>query len=946
MSKKNEARVEFIAETNQFNQGITKMNSTITVLRSELKLNAEQMKGCTNNTNLLRERQKLLESELNASQRKIGLLNEKLNVAKEVFGRDSAEVQKLTTQINNAKVAQEKIRQAVEKTNAEITEQEQTQQRSVSAYQQLTEKITMQENELKQLQSEYADILLIQGKESSEAKRLQREIGTLSNKLEANKNRLNEVEKTTKEAANAYSDLGESTEEAGNNAGDSADGYSVVKDVIADLASQAIQGAIDKFKELSVEAEAALDKMQAKIGASEQNMTSYKSIIQDVYNNGWGDSLNGVSEALGIVIQQTKDLDNAQLKNVTENVMTLSDVYDMDYAESLRAANSLINQFGISSDEAFNLIVQGAQEGLNQNGDLLDVINEYSVQFANSGLSANDMFNMIKNGANEGVWSIDKMGDAYKEFNIRMSDGTANQYLKSLGLDAEEVVDKFQNGGEDAKTAMVQVANAIKNCDDKTVQYQAGVGIMGTMWEDMGQESCIALLNTEGAIKSANSAMESVKTDAYDNLATSASELGRTLANDILQPISGTLEPVLNNVCASALQNIDIIEPAILGVAAALGVLATALGITSLISGVQKAMVLLNGTMLANPVVLIATAITAAIAGIVTALVVAYNKSETFRNGVNALGNALKSGFLAILGGVKNIVKGIGDYIGSIKDTFTQHGGGIKGAAAVYVKLMTDRFKVGYNLLNKLTGGKLEEVKNTAVEKFTGLKDKAGESLGKLKGIASKSLTNMKNTFTSHGGGIKGAAAVVMEGVRAKFTAEYNLINKLTGGKLDELKNKAVEKLTGIKESFSGAIEKIKGFFDFDFHWPHIPTPKITVTWDTSGTLAKAGQLLGYPGMPNFGIQWNAEGAILTKPMIFGFANGMFQGGGEAGPEAVLPIAKLEEYIGNQMEKYIQPAQEIDYERLGKEVAKANAKMKFTATVNTRDAERFIKKVR
>lgn len=123
---------------------------------------------------------------------------------------------------------------------------------------------------------------------------------------------------------------------------------------------------------------------------------------------------------------------------MTTNALTLRDTFEMDVAESTRAATQLMQQFGISGDEAYNLIAQGAQQGLNQNGDLLDVINEYSNQYAQAGLSAEDMFNSIQNGANEGVWSIDKMGDAFKEFNIRMNDGTANEYLTSLGLNADE----------------------------------------------------------------------------------------------------------------------------------------------------------------------------------------------------------------------------------------------------------------------------------------------------------------------------------------------------------------------------------------------------------------------------------------------------------------------------------------------------------------------------
>ena len=58
----------------------------------------------------------------------------------------------------------------------------------------------------------------------------------------------------------------------------------------------------------------------------------------------------------------------------------------MDVAESVRSANMLMQQFGYTSDEAYNLIIQGAQNGLNKNDDLLDTINEYSVHFKQIGL--------------------------------------------------------------------------------------------------------------------------------------------------------------------------------------------------------------------------------------------------------------------------------------------------------------------------------------------------------------------------------------------------------------------------------------------------------------------------------------------------------------------------------------------------------------------------------
>ncbi len=48
--------------------------------------------------------------------------------------------------------------------------------------------------------------------------------------------------------------------------------------------------------------------------------------------------------------------------------------------------------------------------------------------------------------------------------------------------------------------------------------------------------------------------------------------------------------------------------------------------------------------------------------------------------------------------------------------------------------------------------------------------------------------------------------------------------------------------------------------------------------------------------MPKFSVKWNAEGAVLTKPTIFGRMGNTFLGGGEAGAEAIAPIDVLQSY--------------------------------------------------
>ncbi|MCI8507562.1 MAG: hypothetical protein HFJ06_03205 [Lachnospiraceae bacterium] len=918
MAKEKEVQIKFSAQTAEFNDGIKKINSNISTLNAKLKLNDVQLKANSGDISLLKEKQQLLSEKLQDSREKINLTNEKLSAAKKIYGEDSEEVQKYTRQLLAAERQEVSVKNALEQCTAELNRQEANLKGSETAYSNLEKTIQSQESELTSLKTEYINITLEQGKNSEAAKELASEIGELSKALNKNKNKMGEAEKAAEDAAEGFGELKNGMEESGNSSETSAGGYTVVKDVIADLASNAVQTAIDKFKDLSVEAGAAIDKMQAKVGASKQDMENYKTVIQDVYKNGFGESMQEATEALGTVIQMTENLNDTELTKCTENVMTLSDVYGMDYTESLRAVNSLTDQFKISSDEAFNLIVQGAQNGLDQNGDLLDVINEYSVQFADSKLSANDMFNMIKNGADNGVWSIDKMGDAYKEFNIRMSDGTANEYLKALGLDADDVVQRFQNGGEDAKLAMNQVAQAIVQCDDKTLAYQTGVGIMGTMWEDMGQDACLALLNTEGQIDQTNSAMDSVKTDAYDNIKgdlasmnAAFDELGMSILEDAEKPLREMTQGITDSFVPALKDGISWMKEhktLVAGIGIVIGSLTAGMAAYNIVAGIKAAMdaaqttsvwglvsaqIASNTAMLASPVTWVVAGIVALVAGIV----LLWNKCEGFRKIVTALWNGMKAGFGAAMDGIKGAIEGAKEGIESFK-------------------------------------GKMESAK-----------EKCSETLGKIKEGAKEKLNGIKNIYEENGGGIKGLVAVQMAGQKELFEKGYNAINTLTGGKLDKLKDIAKEKMENAKGKFKDGIDKIKDIFDFKIKWPDIKMPSITVTYNTSGGLAKAARFLGLEGMPKFSVKWNAEGAILQRPTIFGFANGMLQGGGEAGKEAVIPIEKLEDQIGNKMAEFVGMIPTVDYDRLAAAMAKENAKQDIKIILDDRVLGRAVRRV-
>ena len=314
---------------------------------------------------------------------------------------------------------------------------------------QLDTVLKMQESKLAGLRAEYEKIVKEQGESSEAARNLKIQINnqqSVVNKTSAElrnyRSTLEGVEAGTIDLDNvtirggkAFEKLGKQAKESGDDVADSGDGFSIAKGAIADLVSEGIQWAIDKFKELAVESDKALSKLQGQTGATAAEMEQYKKVMDEIYSENWGESYEDIADAMAKVKQSTKEIDPDALKDMTIDAISLRDTFGYDFTETLRAANMLMDQFGITGKEAFNLIVQGSQNGLDKNGDLLDTINEYSVHYKQLGYTSDEFFNSLLNGANEGTFSVDKLGDAMKEFGIRVKDGskTTTEAFQSLG---------------------------------------------------------------------------------------------------------------------------------------------------------------------------------------------------------------------------------------------------------------------------------------------------------------------------------------------------------------------------------------------------------------------------------------------------------------------------------------------------------------------------------
>ena len=340
-----------------------------------------------------------------------------------------------------------------------------------------------------------------------------------------------DLEKRFNNVADVFSHAGDAFTSAGE---------TLTKSVTAPLA--AVGTAAIKF---SSDSQNAFQQFAAATGTATDEMGKYKDMINNVYKDNFGESINDVAEAMATVNQNMSYLDDSALQRCTEYAYTLSDTFGYDVAESTRAADTLIKNYGVSAREAFNLITQGAQSGMDYSGEMIDSINEYSVQFKKLGLDAEDMFSIFANGAQNGAFNLDKVGDAVKEFSIRAIDGsdTTKQGFEALGMDAAKMAEKFGAGGDTAKEAFNEVIKGLASMDDPVAQSTAGVNLFGTMWEDLGPQVITSMSTASDAIDKSRESVEELANVKYDTLSDALGGLWRTIQVDVLQPIGNQLIP-------------------------------------------------------------------------------------------------------------------------------------------------------------------------------------------------------------------------------------------------------------------------------------------------------------------------------------------------------------------------------------------------------------------
>ena len=283
----------------------------------------------------------------------------------------------------------------------------------------------------------------------------------------------------------------------------------------------------------------AVNQISAATGTTGKELEQLGQIAQNVYSHNFGDSLEDVADGISVVRQNTQ-LMGEELQAATEAGFALRDTFGYDLSESARTASALMKNFSIDANKAYNIIATGAQKGADQNGDLLDTLNEYSTQYAALGLSADQFVNGLIAGAEAGVFSIDKVGDAVKEFNIRAKDGSKSttSAFATLGLEAGTTMQAFAKGGDTAQKAFFEVVKALEAMKDPVEKNQTAVALFGTQYEDLEKTVLPVLASMEDASKTTYDALGEINEIKYKDLGSALGGLKRTIEGALIPSAS------------------------------------------------------------------------------------------------------------------------------------------------------------------------------------------------------------------------------------------------------------------------------------------------------------------------------------------------------------------------------------------------------------------------
>lgn len=783
--------VEIGGDTTGLSKALAEVDKNLRDTQTELRDVNRLLKLDPSNVTLLAQKQELLQKSIQDTEKRL----ETLKTASE---QAAASAEKY----DDWKKAYDPIQEEIDGTKKKISELKSAMQGMRDAgevdtdgYRQLQEELKQSNKELKGLKDQAERTNAEFGNPvSPEAYRaLQREVAETESKL---KNLKNEAAKTADSVGNSAKDMAGSFSEAGESMGE------IGKKLDAGNLMQATEmlgGVADKLKEVgnaakdsAVEFGDSQGKIQANLGLTAEEAENLNGVVKEVFGSGFTDSADEASEAVLLVKQNFKDLNDTDLSSISEQLLAISKRTGTDMQENIIGASKLMKTYGMDAQEALDLIAQGYQNNLNLNGDFMDTLNEYSPLFESAGYSASEMMNVLSTGMQNGARNSDLVADAIKELQIRLGDGSFEENLGKFSEGTKNVFEQWKNG----QATVNDVANSI-SADLKKMSpadQQKALSALATQFEDLGADASIAILGISTDMEDATGKADQFrKATPGEEWQASLNKIRASL-QETGAAILGILQPIIDKVADLAEWFGNLPGP-VQEVVTAIGMAVTI--VTALIP-VITALAVVFGILstTASPIIAVILGIIAAVTAVILII----------KNWDKIL-QVLKNTFSVVIEVITNILSGFAKFFSTVwnglKTVFETVWNAILDNPVVQIIVTTitslfDGLRTTlsgiWNGIKDIASGAWELIKNTILAPVLLLIDLVTGDFDKLKSDAENIWNNIKNAASRIWNGIKQVIMAPIEGLITFVTSAFDGIKSV---------------VTNISSSIRDTIQKI-----------------------------------------------------------------------------------------------------------------------------------------
>ena len=250
-------------------------------------------------------------------------------------------------------------------------------------------------------------------------------------------------------------------------------------------------------------------------------------------------------------------------------------------------------------------------------------------------------------------------------------------------------------------------------------------------------------------------------------------------------------------------------------------------------------------------------------------------------NVASAAWNAISSTASSLWEGIKGT---IGSKIDAAKEKVSTATSAITSVASSAWSNVSSTASSLWSTISSTVSSKISAASSAVSSATSTITSVASSAWSSVSSTASSQWESIRSTISSKLSSAKSTVSSLMSGITSTMSSGLSSALSTVSGKFSSIYSTISSKMSAARDAVGNAISALKSKFNFSWSLPHLKLPHVSI----SGSFS-----INPPSVPHFGISWYKDGGILTRPTIFGAAGNNLLAGGEAGAEAVIPLATL-----------------------------------------------------